>query len=98
MGCHFDNIAKLIMANSVHMEDLEIDLQSWSREWEHRESRAVHHQDNPEEWDRTSASTMLARQIFGLQSRPPDSSERPSYPRLRHLKLTRLPLRDEITK
>ncbi|KAH6952947.1 hypothetical protein DER45DRAFT_617320 [Fusarium avenaceum] len=98
MGCHFDNIAKLIMANSVHMEDLEIDLQSWSREWEHRESRAVHHQDNPEEWDRTLASTMLARQIFGLQSRPSDSSERPSFPRLRHLKLTRLPLRDEITK
>lgn len=98
MGCHFDNIAKLILANSAHLEDLEIDLQSWSREWDNRESRAVHHQNNPEEWDRTSASTMLARQIFSLQSRPSDSSERPSFPRLRHLKLTRLPLRDEITK
>ncbi|KAF4453649.1 hypothetical protein F53441_3658 [Fusarium austroafricanum] len=98
MGCHFDDIARLIQANAHQLEELDIELQSWSRDWENRESRVIHRVDDLEEWDKTPASTMLARQIFGLQATTSEVSERAYFPRLRKLRLTRVPLKDEITR
>ncbi|KAH6994617.1 hypothetical protein EDB82DRAFT_576033 [Fusarium venenatum] len=94
MGCHFGNIANLVQKNADHLEELEIDLQSWSRQWEDRESRVVRHKADSEEWDKVPASNMLARDMFGLSS---DASANTCFPRMRSLKLTRVPLRDETT-
>ncbi|KAF5692058.1 hypothetical protein FDENT_3078 [Fusarium denticulatum] len=96
MGCHFDNIASLVKANATQLEELELELQGWSPDMESRESTLIHHEDNPEVWDKIPASTMLARQMFGLEAAS-EAAERTQFPRLRSLKLTRVPLRDENT-
>ncbi|KAF9781044.1 hypothetical protein IL306_014524 [Fusarium sp. DS 682] len=97
MACLFDDIARLIQTNARHLEELDIELQSWSRDRESREARIIHRENNPEEWDKTPASTVLARQMFGLQANTSGASERAYFPNLRSLKFTRVPLRDEIT-
>ncbi|KAF5645890.1 uncharacterized protein FTJAE_2320 [Fusarium tjaetaba] len=97
MGCHFDTIASLAKANVTHLEELELELQGWSSDRESRESTVIHHEDNPEVWDKIPASTMLARQMFGLEAGTPEAAERTQFPKLRSLKLTRVPLRDENT-
>ena len=94
MGCHFGNIATLVQMNANHLEELEIDLQCWSRQWENREMRIVRQEDDDEKWDNVPASTMLARQIFGLGM---DTDKVVSYSKMKSLKLTRVPLKDEIT-
>ncbi|KAH7211202.1 hypothetical protein BKA60DRAFT_494823 [Fusarium oxysporum] len=97
MGCHFDNIASLVKANARQLEELELELQGWSQDRESRESTVIHHEDNPEVWDKITASTMLARQMFGLQEAASEAAERTCFPNLRSLKFTRVPLRDENT-
>ncbi|RGP81013.1 hypothetical protein FLONG3_802 [Fusarium longipes] len=97
MGCHFDNIANLVRTNADILEELEVDLQSWSRQWEDREMRVVKKKADPEEWeewDKIPASTMLAREMFGLDF---DSVEQTSFPKMQALRLSRVPLRDETT-
>ncbi|KAL6915512.1 hypothetical protein FSST1_007007 [Fusarium sambucinum] len=94
MGCHFGNIANLVQTNADHLEDLELDLQCWSRQWEDRETRVVRYKADSEEWDKVSASTMLAREMFCLG---PDPATKTCFPKMRSLKLTRIPLRDETT-
>ncbi|PTD06571.1 hypothetical protein FCULG_00007181 [Fusarium culmorum] len=94
MGCHFSNISNLVQTNAAHLEELEVNLQSWSRQWEDRETRVIRRTDS-EEWDKIPASTMLAREVFGLDSNP---TARTRFPKMRSLKLTRVPLRDETTK
>ncbi|KAG5804947.1 hypothetical protein H9Q74_010403 [Fusarium xylarioides] len=97
MGCHFDDIASLVKANARHLEELELELQGWSPDRESRESTVVHHEDNPEVWDKIHASTMLARNMFDLEATTSEATERTQFPKLRSLKLTRVPLRDENT-
>ncbi|EMT62707.1 hypothetical protein FOC4_g10006340 [Fusarium odoratissimum] len=97
MGCHFDNIANLVKANARQLEELELELQGWSQDRESRESTVIHHEDNPEVWDKIPASTMLSRQMFGLQEAASEAAERTCFPNLRSLKFTRVPLRDENT-
>ncbi|ENH75910.1 hypothetical protein FOC1_g10003052 [Fusarium oxysporum f. sp. cubense race 1] len=97
MGCHFDNIASLVKANARQLEELELELQGWSQDRESRESTVIHHEDNPEVWDKIPASTMLARKMFGLQEAASAAAERTCFPNLRSLKFTRVPLRDENT-
>ncbi|KAF5717576.1 hypothetical protein FMUND_5669 [Fusarium mundagurra] len=97
MGCHFDNIASLVKVNARHLEELELELQGWSPDRESRESTVIHHEDNPEVWDKIPASAMLARQMFGLEEVTSEAPERTQFPKLRSLKLTRVPLRDENT-
>ncbi|KAF5573231.1 hypothetical protein FPANT_12500 [Fusarium pseudoanthophilum] len=97
MGCHFDNIASLVKTNAKHLEQLELELQGWSPDRESRESTVLHHEDNPEVWDKIPASTMLARKMFGLEVTTSEAAERTQFPKLRSLKLTRVPLRDENT-
>ncbi|CAG1996048.1 unnamed protein product [Fusarium graminearum] len=94
MGCHFSNISNLVQTNAAHLEELEVDLQSWSRQWEDRETRVVRRTDS-DKWDKTPASTMLAREMFGLDH---DPAARTWFPKMRSLKLARVPLRDETTK
>ncbi|RGP64306.1 hypothetical protein FSPOR_8126 [Fusarium sporotrichioides] len=95
MGCHFGNITNLVQTNADHLEELEVDLQSWSRQWEDREARVIRHKTSSEEWAKVPASTMLSRETFGLDSGPPGKA---CFPKLRSLKLTRVPLRDGTTK
>lgn len=95
MGCHLDNIANLVQMNANHLEELQIDLQAWSRQWENREMRIVQQKSRPDECDRVTASTMLARKLFGLD---PNIVAKTCFPRLRSLKLTRVPLSDESTR
>ncbi|KAF5564826.1 hypothetical protein FPHYL_4525 [Fusarium phyllophilum] len=97
MGCHFDNIASMLKANAKHLEELELELQGWSPDRESRESTVIHHEDNPEVWDKIPASTMLSRKMFGLEATTLEAAERTQFPKLRSLKLTRVPLRDENT-
>ncbi|KAF4969838.1 hypothetical protein FSARC_2996 [Fusarium sarcochroum] len=97
MGSHFDDTATTILNNAHHLEEIELELQSWSREREVMESRIINREDGSGDWNKTPASTVLARQIFGLQTRTPDSRPRPYYPKIRSLTLTRLPLKDEVT-
>ncbi|KAJ4267130.1 hypothetical protein NW762_003229 [Fusarium torreyae] len=97
MGSHFDDAAATILNNAHHLQDLELELQSWSRERESMESRIINREDGSGDWNKTSASTLLARRIFGLHTRTPDSPPRPLYPSIRNLTLTRLPLKDEIS-
>jgi hypothetical protein len=94
MGCHFGHISGLVQMNADHLEHLEVDLQSWSRQWESRETRGVRREPGSEEWDNIPASTMLTREMFGLGS---DPLAKTYFPRMRSLKLTRVPLRDETT-
>lgn len=94
MGCHFGNITTLVQMNANHLKELEIDLQCWSRQWENREMRIVRQEDGDEKWDNVPASAMLARQIFGLGM---DTDKVVSYPKMKSLKLTRVPLKDVIT-
>ncbi|KAF4340759.1 hypothetical protein FBEOM_5320 [Fusarium beomiforme] len=96
MACHFDEIARLVQHNARQLEELDIELQSCSKDWENRDSEMIHRRDNPEEWDKTLASTMLTRQMFGHEANTLEASERACFPKLRSLKLTRVPLRDEI--
>ncbi|PNP59676.1 hypothetical protein FNYG_14886 [Fusarium nygamai] len=96
MGCHFDNIASLVKANATQLEELELELQGWSSDRESRESTVIHHGENPEVWDKIPASTMLSRQMFGLKVTS-EAAERTQFPKLRSLKLTRVPFRDETT-
>ncbi|EKJ68981.1 hypothetical protein FPSE_10825 [Fusarium pseudograminearum CS3096] len=91
MGCHFATISNLVQTNAEHLEELEVNLQSWSRQWEDRETRVVWRTDS-DEWDKVPASTMLAREMFGLDF---DAATRTCFPKMRSLKLTRVPLRDE---
>ena len=56
--------------------------------------RIVRQEDDDEKWDNVPASTMLARQIFGLGM---DTDKVVSYSKMKSLKLTRVPLKDEIT-
>jgi len=91
MGCHFGNITTLVQTNAYHLEELELDLQCWSRQWENREMRVVR---QGERWEKVPASTMLARQIFGLGM---DADMDMRFPKMKSLKLTRVPLKDEIT-
>ncbi|KAH7159137.1 hypothetical protein DER46DRAFT_637777 [Fusarium sp. MPI-SDFR-AT-0072] len=95
MGCQFDDIARLVKVNAKHLEELGLELQGWSPDRESRESTVIHHEDNPEVWDKIPASTMLARKMFGLEAIISEPSEQPHFPKLRSLKLTRVPLRDE---
>ncbi|CVK98083.1 uncharacterized protein FMAN_12192 [Fusarium mangiferae] len=92
MGCHFDNIASLVKANARHLEDLELELHGWSPD---HESKVMQHDDNPEVWDNIQASAMLARKTFGLEVTTSRAAEQICFPKLRRLKLTRAPLRDE---
>ncbi|OBS25943.1 hypothetical protein FPOA_06476 [Fusarium poae] len=94
MGCHFNNIANVVQTNANHLEELEVDLQCWSRQWEDRETRVIRHKGDSEEWDKIPASTMLARDMFGLGS---EGSVNTCFPKMRSLKLTRVPLKDETT-
>uniref|UniRef100_A0A0D2YBF7 Uncharacterized protein n=1 Tax=Fusarium oxysporum (strain Fo5176) TaxID=660025 RepID=A0A0D2YBF7_FUSOF len=87
----------LVKANARQLEELELELQGWSQDRESRESTVIHHEDNPEVWDKIPASTMLARQMFGLQGAASEAAERTCFPNLRSLKFTRVPLRDENT-
>ncbi|KAH7173304.1 uncharacterized protein B0J16DRAFT_293380 [Fusarium flagelliforme] len=91
MGRHFGNISTLVQTNASHLEELELDLQCWSRRWENREMRVVRLGDR---WDKVPANTMLARQIFGLGV---DADMDMCFPKMKSLKLTRVPLQDEIT-
>ncbi|KAF5566192.1 hypothetical protein FNAPI_1309 [Fusarium napiforme] len=97
MACHFDNIASLVKANARQLEELEMELQGWCSDRENREFTVIHHEENPEVWDKIPASTMLARQMFGLEAVTSEVAERTQFPKLRSLKLTRVPLRDENT-
>ncbi|KAF5970524.1 hypothetical protein FCOIX_10361 [Fusarium coicis] len=97
MGCHFDNIASLVRTNGRHLEDLELELQGWSSDRESRESTLIHHEENPEVWDKIPASTMLARQMFCLEVGATEAAGRTQLPKLRSFRLTRVPLRDENT-
>jgi hypothetical protein len=92
MGCHFNNIANVVKTNANHLEELEVDLQCWSRQWEDRETRVIRHKGDSEEWDKVPASTMLARDMFGLGS---EESTNTCFPKMRSLKLTRVLLKDE---
>jgi hypothetical protein len=97
MGCHFNNIASLVGTNARHLEDLELELQGWSPDRESRESTLIHHEENPEVWDKIPASTILARQMFGLEVGATEAAGRTQFPKLRSFRLTRVPLRDENT-
>jgi hypothetical protein len=97
MGCHFDEIARLVKNNARQLEELELELQGWSPDREDREATVIHHGENPEAWDKIPASTMLARQMFGLQEATSETTELTCFPKLRSLKLTRVPLRDDFT-
>ncbi|KAF5583559.1 hypothetical protein FPCIR_8973 [Fusarium pseudocircinatum] len=94
MGCHFDNIAGLVKTNARHLEQLELELQGWSSDRESRECTVIHHEDNPEVWDKIPASTMLTRKMFGLEVTS-EVPERTYFPKLQSLRLTGVPLRDE---
>ncbi|KAF4957892.1 hypothetical protein FGADI_2721 [Fusarium gaditjirri] len=97
MGCHFDDVARLVKTNADQLEELELELQGWSPDRESRESTVIHHEDNPEVWDKIPASTMLARKMFGLESITSEAAGRTHFPKLQRLKLTRVPLRDDNT-
>ncbi|KAF4499198.1 hypothetical protein FAGAP_4629 [Fusarium agapanthi] len=75
MGCHFDDIASLVKANARQLEELELELQGWSPDRENLESTTIHHEDIPEAWNDIPASTMLARQMCGLEVATSEAAE-----------------------
>ncbi|CZR48138.1 uncharacterized protein FPRO_12748 [Fusarium proliferatum ET1] len=99
MACHFDNITSLVKANASHLEELELELHGWSPDRESHESTVIHYENNPEVWDNIPASAVLARKMFGLETTTSEAAaaEQICLPKLRRLKLTRVPLRDENT-
>ncbi|KAF5584277.1 AGC PKA kinase, partial [Fusarium subglutinans] len=79
MGCHFDNIAILVKTNARQLGELELKLQGWSPDRESLESTTIHHEGNPEVWNDIPASTVLARQEFGLEGIAQEVPERTQF-------------------